>query len=66
MSYTDDPVADFRRHDARQQAELKKLPVCSECGQPIQDYICYEINGELICPDCMEQNHRRWTEDVSV
>lgn len=66
MSYTDDPIADFRRHDAKQQAEVRKLPRCSECDQPIQDYICYEINDEFICPDCMEQNHRKWTEDISV
>ena len=63
MPYTDDPVADFRRHDAKQQAELDRLPLCSECDNPIQIETCYEINGELICEECLENNHKKWVED---
>jgi formylmethanofuran dehydrogenase subunit E len=61
--YTDDPIADFDRHDAEQTRQLNRLPECAECGQKIQDEICYEINGELICPDCLEMYFKRWTED---
>ena len=63
MFYSDDPIADFYRHDAEQQAELHKLPQCSECGEPIQDDFCYEINDELICDSCMNDNHRKSVED---
>lgn len=63
MSYTDNPVADFYRWDSAQQAKLDKLPKCAECGEPIQDEECFEINGELICPECLKSNHRKWTED---
>lgn len=42
---------------------LKTRPICCECEEHIQDEFCYEINGEYICEGCMEQNHRKWTED---
>ena len=63
MFYSDDPIADFERHDAKQQAELDKLPRCCECDEPIQEEFCYEINGELICDSCMNDNHRKVVED---
>lgn len=63
MYYSDDPVRDFMMHDAKQTRWLKKLPVCAECGEPIQDEHCYEINGELICEDCLNTNHKKRTED---
>jgi formylmethanofuran dehydrogenase subunit E len=64
MYYTDNPVADFDRYDREETKRLSRLPVCAECGEPIQDEICYEINGEFICPECLDDNHKRWTEDV--
>lgn len=63
MFYSDDPIADFERHDAKQQSELEKLPRCSECDEPIQDDFCYEINDELICDNCMRDNHRKSVDD---
>lgn len=63
MFYTDDPVLDAERYAAHQEAELDKLPKCYECGEPIQDEKCFEINDELICPRCMIKNHEKWTED---
>lgn len=60
---TDDPHADFDCWDAEQTAKLDKLPVCSECDHPIQTEKCYEINGELICPECLEDYHEKRTED---
>lgn len=64
MHYTDDPVADYNKHDKQHEIWLRTLPICAECGEPIQDEECYEINGEFICPECLKDNHRRWTEDV--
>lgn len=63
MFYTDDPLRDFHMHDAEQERKLKMLPKCSECGEHIQTDECYEINDELICPDCLDKNHRKWVED---
>lgn len=61
--YTDNPLADFDRYDSEQIKRLMTYPKCAECGEPIQDEECYEIAGELICPDCLKDNHRRWTDD---
>lgn len=63
MYYTDNPIADYDRYDAEQERKLSRLPTCAECGNKIQDEECYEINGELICPECLKDNYRRWTED---
>ena len=63
MSWTDDPVRDAERYEAEQEESLKRLPVCCECGEPIQTDECYEFNDELICPDCLRDNHKKWTED---
>lgn len=63
MFYTDNPVLDAMRYDAERQAEIERLPICCECGEHIQTDECYEINDELICPGCLEQNHRKWVDD---
>lgn len=63
MYITDDPLEDFARHDAEQARELEKLPICAECGEPIQTEECYEINDELVCPDCLERYHRKRVDD---
>lgn len=63
MYFTDDPIADFHSYDAEREAELSKLPRCSECDERIQTDECYEFNGELICLDCLEKNHRKWVDD---
>lgn len=64
MFYSNDPVSDFQRHDIKQQAMLNKLPRCCECDEPIQDEFCYEINDELICKDCMDNNHMKYVEET--
>lgn len=53
MTWTDDPIRDWDRHCEQQERELAKLPVCSECDEPITSDYCYYINGEYICEDCM-------------
>lgn len=61
--YSDDPVRDYNRYDAEREDELEKLPVCDYCGERIQDDYYYEIGDEIICPDCLEHNFRKNTED---
>lgn len=64
MFYSDDPHRDFDRYEAARERRLKLLPVCSECGEPIQSETYYEFDdGKCICPECLEENHRRFTED---
>lgn len=53
----------WEAHDSEQERKLQKLPICSECGERIMTDALYEINDEYICPDCMEKNHKKWTDD---
>ena len=63
MIWTDDPVADFERYDAILQEQLKQMPHCINCGEPIQDDHLFNIDGDLFCEECMVENFRRSTED---
>lgn len=62
MYRTDDPIADFNRHETEQQKWLNKLPECDCCCEPIQSEHCFVLHGEIYCEECME-NFRRFTED---
>lgn len=53
----------YSRHEAEQCSRLSRLPICSECGEPIQDEICYKFGFDLICPDCLYEGHRVFTEN---
>lgn len=65
MMFTDDPLADYDRYSTRQEKQFAKLPVCCECGEPIQDDYCYEINDELLCEDCLNTYHRKAVDDYA-
>lgn len=65
MYYTDDPIADFECWDAEQQRELDRLPECEYCGHPIQDEMCYRINDNLVCEDCLDYQFKVRTEDYA-
>ena len=64
MSFTDNPIADFNRYMCEQQRQMDKLPKCYECGDPITDEWCFEMNGYFICEQCLKDNHRKSVEDV--
>lgn len=59
MFRTDDPVADYLRYDAEQEAKRDRLPVCVYCGEPIEADHYFLINDEIICPDCLESYFRK-------
>lgn len=56
---SDCPDRDFLNHEAEQESWLARRPVCADCGEHIQDDHYFDINGEAICPDCMEGNYRK-------
>ncbi len=66
MFYTDNPVRDFERHDAEQERWLQSRPVCEVCGEHIQEEHLYDIDGDLVCEECltkyMNENYRQSTE----
>ena len=60
---TDDPIADYERHEAEREDKLHKLPRCVDCGEAIQDDYLFCIYGETYCEDCLKESFRKRTED---
>lgn len=60
---TDDPVRDEMNHSAELEDKLQKMPVCSYCSEHIQDDYLYEIDGEIICEECVNENFRKPVDD---
>lgn len=61
-----DNYSQWASYEAQMERELARLPVCYECGEPIQDERCYKFDGELICQSCLEANHEVDTYDYII
>lgn len=63
-----DNLERWERHDAEQEKRLQKRPVCSECGEHIQEDYLYEIDGDLVCQAClkdyMDKHYSVPTEEI--
>ena len=53
----------FLQHDREMADALERRPKCCECNEHIQDDECFEINDDLYCPKCMNNNFRKSTDD---
>lgn len=63
MFYSNDPLADFDRWEDKRQEVENRLPICDICGEPIQDEYLYDLDGEIVCVDCLINNYRKPVED---
>jgi len=65
MFYSDDPVADFHRHDMAQERQRARLPVCDnrKCRRQISGDHYWEIEGDILCEKCMNLRYRKNVED---
>ena len=61
--YFGDPDACFSQYDADQSRNLSYRPICCECEEPIQDDQFYIIDGNFYCEECLNSNHRHYTEN---
>jgi formylmethanofuran dehydrogenase subunit E len=43
----------FEQKENQEQSWLNQLPICSVCGEPIQDETYVDIQGMLICNGCV-------------
>lgn len=59
MYRTDNPLADFANYEWEREKELAQRPICSECGEHIQEKYAYRIDGKLICEICMNEHKER-------
>lgn len=63
MFYTDDPVRDYDRYDAAMQIKLSRTPKCEDCANHIQDDEYFDVDGTILCGDCMNDRYRKYTDD---
>jgi formylmethanofuran dehydrogenase subunit E len=63
MFYTDDPLRDFENYDRQQAEREEQLPKCDYCGDPIYGHY-YEIDGENVCPGCLDEHFRKEREYI--
>lgn len=54
MAYVPDNYDLWKQREREKERRLKRLPKCSECGEPITDGFAYQFEGKYICQDCME------------
>ena len=54
--WTDDPVTDEMRYTLEQEKRISALPVCSDCGEHIQDEYYYEFGEQIYCSDCCSEH----------
>ena len=45
----------FEKYDAEKEHQLKKLPKCTFCKEPIQQEDAVFIHNEFICDICLEE-----------
>lgn len=58
-NYIPDNYDIWLAHEDKLEQQLADRPVCDYCEDHIQDDHFFAINGETICPDCMEAHFRR-------
>lgn len=52
--------------ERERERRLARLPICEgfRCGKRIQDEDYYDVDGEILCEECMKRKYRRKTEDL--
>ncbi len=55
----------WSRWDADRTQALHKLPRCGYCGEAITEDYFYIIKGTNVCESCLNNEHRRYTEDYT-
>lgn len=63
MYRTDEPIFDFNRKDAEECDFMAKLPVCDCCNEPITDEHYYEIDGSIMCQECLDYHCKKCVDD---
>lgn len=63
FSPTNDPIADFHRYDAQQQREVERCPKCDYCDEHITVETYYDLDGDIVCEDCLDRHFKKRVED---
>ena len=60
-----DPLDDFNALDMERAMYEERLPMCDDCKMKIVGDHYYDIEGEILCEDCMKDRYQRETEDFA-
>jgi formylmethanofuran dehydrogenase subunit E len=63
MDYIPDYNDLYSAYEDEQERKINKLPKCSCCGEPIIDDYLYNLDGEILCEECLKENYRRPVEE---
>jgi formylmethanofuran dehydrogenase subunit E len=55
----------WEAQDVERERRRARRPVCSRCGEHIQEEEAYLIEGAFICQKCMEQDFKVWVDDFT-
>lgn len=61
--FTDDPPRDYAQWDADRHRKLSRRPKCNDCDEYIESDHYFEVEGDLLCLDCMNDRYRKSTDD---
>ena len=61
-----DPLDDHKAWEAELARLEEQVPVCCECGNPVMEDFCFELNEDKqICAECLDEHHKKEvTEDL--
>ena len=66
--YTDNPILDAERHYNEQERRLRKLPICRNCKEHIQQEKAVRTEKGWYCEDCedaaWETIREEYLEDI--
>ena len=49
----------WERNEREMERKLASRPVCEDCGNPIQDEFYFEVEGDILCEECMHDRYRK-------
>ena len=53
----------YEAHEAEEERWLEKRPKCDCCGEPIYEDTFYDIGGEYLCSECMNNRYLVCTDN---
>ena len=61
--YVPDNYDLWKAHDAEQQRKLERLPKCDYCDNPIIEEFYYDLDGDIVCEDCLDRFFKKAVDD---
>lgn len=62
--WTDDPVHDMERYEAKAYAQMRKVyPICEWCKEPITESRFIDYEGLYYCRECFDELYEKKTAD---